>query len=38
MVEVVKADVIAELLEWPQDTELADEQSALLWNTGNVSL
>ena len=38
MVEVVKADVITELRSWPQDQKLSDDQCALLWNTGNVSL
>ena len=38
LVEVVKADVIADLKRWDQDTELADDQTVLVWQNGNVSL
>ena len=37
-VEVVKADVIAELQQWPLDQPLSDDQYALAFDDGTVAL
>ena len=37
-VEVVKADAIAELQQWPLDQPLADDQYALAFDDGTVAL